>query len=194
MQAANEAQLLAIARRGDGHAFGELVAPHVAKLKHHIHRLVRNEADAEDVLQETLVRAWLGLGRFEGRSSLFTWLYSVAHNSALEFQKTARRRALCGIADIVSQAGQERALETAAHADSPDREVEARERLAALQDCLAAMPAERRTPFLLFACEGAGYREVATRIGIPVGTVRSRIHRARGELGLLRGAAAGLAH
>src|SRR6266705_607906 len=81
---AGERELLESARRGDEDAYGLLVGPHRAALHAHCYRMLGSVPDAEDALQEALLRAWRGLPRFEGRSSLRSWLYTIATNSCLK--------------------------------------------------------------------------------------------------------------
>jgi RNA polymerase sigma-70 factor (TIGR02960 family) len=86
------ADLIARARAGDGQAFGELVEPYRRELQVHCYRILGSAADAEDALQETLLAAWRGLGAFEGRSSIRTWLYRVATSRCLNALRSASRR------------------------------------------------------------------------------------------------------
>ena len=90
----NEQGLLEAARGGDEDAFGRLVAPHRSALHAHCYRMLGSVADAEDALQETLLRAWRGLERFEGRSSLSSWLYRIATNSSLRALEKRPKRVL----------------------------------------------------------------------------------------------------
>jgi RNA polymerase sigma-70 factor (ECF subfamily) len=80
----NEAELIRAAQGGDEEAYGQLVGPHRAELHAHCYRMLGSTADAEDAMQEALVRAWRGIGRFEGRSSVRTWLYRIATNACLK--------------------------------------------------------------------------------------------------------------
>ena len=91
---AQEQQLLDAARDGDEHAFAQLVEPHRGALHAHCYRMLGSVHDAEDALQETLLRAWRGLARFEGRSSLRSWLHSVATNACLSAIERRPKRVL----------------------------------------------------------------------------------------------------
>src|SRR6266511_5940149 len=91
---ANERQLLEAARRGDEDAYGRLVGPYRAELHAHCYRMLGSVPDAEDALQEALLRAWRGLPGFEGRSSLRSWLYTIATNACLKAIERRPRRVL----------------------------------------------------------------------------------------------------
>jgi RNA polymerase sigma-70 factor, ECF subfamily len=90
----DEQELLEAARRGDDDAFGRLVAPYRAQLRAHCYRMLGSLPDAEDALQEALLRAWRGLARFEGRSSFRSWLYTIATNTSLRAIERHPRRVL----------------------------------------------------------------------------------------------------
>jgi RNA polymerase sigma-70 factor, ECF subfamily len=96
-----EARLLARARQGDGDAFGVLVGAYRGELHAHCYRMLGSYHDAEDALQDALVKAWRGLAGFEGRSSLRAWLYKVATNAALDVARRRSNRELptfvCGL-------------------------------------------------------------------------------------------------
>src|ERR671926_580254 len=90
----NDRELLAAARRGDEGAYGMLVEPHRAELHAHCYRMLGSATDAEDALQEALLNAWRGLPRFEGRSSLRSWLYTIATNACLRAIERQPKRVL----------------------------------------------------------------------------------------------------
>src|SRR3982074_2693455 len=86
------AELISMARAGDGDAFRELTEPYRRELEVHCYRMLGSVADAEDALQDPLLAAWQGLGGFEGRASLRTWLYRIATNRCLNARRAAGRR------------------------------------------------------------------------------------------------------
>ena len=86
------ADLISRARAGDGEAFRELTGPYHRELQVHCYRMLGSVADAEDALQDTLLAAWQGIGAFEGRASLRTWLYKIATNRCLNARRAAGRR------------------------------------------------------------------------------------------------------
>ena len=90
------ADLTARARAGDDEAFRQLIGPYQGELELHCYRILGSVHDAEDAVQETLLAAWRGLGRFEGRASVRTWLYQVATNCCLKTLRSARRRLRTG--------------------------------------------------------------------------------------------------
>ena len=91
------ADLIARAQAGDGDAFRELTEPHLRELQVHCYRMLGSFADAEDALQNTLLAAWQGLGGFEGRASLRTWLYRIATNRCLDARRATSRRPAQGV-------------------------------------------------------------------------------------------------
>jgi RNA polymerase sigma-70 factor (ECF subfamily) len=172
-------RLLRRAREGDVHAFEQLVREHQHRLYTLAARELGSSADADDAVQETLVRAWKGLPRFRGDASFSTWLYRICLN-AITDQRARRARG--------SGAGLDDAVEPA---DPRDRIAE-RELSGALQDALSRLDDTYRTPVLLYDVLGRSYAEIAEVLGIAEGTVKSRIFRGRAELARQLGTSAGL--
>lgn len=126
---------------------------------------------ADDLTQETYLRAFGALPRFEGRSSLRTWLLSIARRVCADAVRTKRRRRLTLVRDDAD-------LETLAGTDGADRLAEG----SAVTDLLARLDRERREAFVLTQLLGLPYAEAAAVVGCPVGTIRSRVARARADL------------
>jgi RNA polymerase sigma-70 factor (ECF subfamily) len=161
------------------HAFEQLVREHQHRLYTLAARELGSAADADDAVQETLVRAWKGLPRFRGEASFSTWLYRICLN-AITDQRARRARG--------SGAGLDDAVEPA---DPRDRIAE-RELSGALQDALSRLDDTYRTPVLLYDVLGRSYAEIAELLGVAEGTVKSRIFRGRAELARQLGTSAGL--
>ncbi len=161
----DEGRLLARARAGDVDAFGELVRRYERRVGAVLARLLPDERDLEEALQDTFVKAWRSLDRFRGDSAVFTWLYRIAVNEAL--QKLRRKRPETRELDDVAEAA----------AEPPDLEL--RSFIAAR---LKALPFQYRAPLVLRDVEGLSNQEVADVLGISLAAAKSRIHRARMQL------------
>ena len=163
-----ELKLVQRAARGDGKAFHALVDAHSQRLYRLAVSLVGNATDAEDVLQEAFAGAFRGLGRFEGRSSVKTWLTRILVMQAAKWRRDRQRRNMPN-SDLeeVSQS------DTASH--SVGAKIDLHAALQKLSD-------EHREVLVLREFEGMSYEEIAEAIDVPRGTVESRLHRARAEL------------
>ena len=170
------ADLLARARRGDGQAFEALVREHERRLYGHVARIVGPGADAEDVAQDALVSAWRSLGAFEG-TSFRAWLFRIATNRAIDLIRARRRR---GELPLDPPDDEEPSWAEPAAPGPGLAEIAAdREALVAVEAALATVPAEQRAALLLRDVEGFAYEEIARITSVEIGTVKSRIHRAR---------------
>ncbi|QDV32438.1 sigma-70 family RNA polymerase sigma factor [Tautonia plasticadhaerens] len=172
--------LVEAARTGRAEAFGELVRRHQGRLYPTLLRLTGSAEDAQDLLQESFLRAYQKLGRFRGGSSFYTWLYRLSVNLALSHRR--RRRGPARLSELGPEGG--------AGVDPPDDlgrsdptlPAELAERDAAIQAALDALAPDHRAVVVLKEFDGLRYEEIAATLGVPVGTVRSRLHRARREL------------
>jgi RNA polymerase sigma-70 factor (ECF subfamily) len=184
-----ELRLLAAARGGDEEAYRLLVEPHRRELHAHCYRMLASVHDAEDALQDTLLRAWRGLPRFEGRSSLRTWLYAIATNACLRTVARRPRRLLAQDAGGPSAVGEApgRPLTEEVWVEpypseqlDPDASYEQRESLElAFTAALQLLPAQQRAVLLLRQVLGFSARETATALSTTVAGVNSALQRAR---------------
>lgn len=170
--------LIEACRAGQTQAFGELVRRYQDRLYPTILRLTGCAEDAHDLLQDAFLRAFQKLGRFHGDSSFYTWLYRIAVNLALSSRR--RRRTTLRL----SGTGRDGPIDPP---DDPEQSdptlpLERAERSAIIQQALNALAPDHRAVVVLKEFDGLRYEEVAAVLGIPVGTVRSRLHRARCEL------------
>jgi RNA polymerase sigma-70 factor (TIGR02960 family) len=191
------ADLLARAQAGDADAFGELVEPHRRELEVHCYRILGSVSDAEDVLQEALLAAWQGLGSFEGRASVRTWLYRIATTRSLNALRSARRRPQADWpagtdAPEPTRLGETPWLEPypdilleglADAAAGPEARYEASEAISlAFITTLQMLPPRQRAALILRDVLGFPAREVAHMLGATEESVKSALKRARATL------------
>jgi len=181
---ARDHDLVERARRGDRAAFQELVRPHLDSVRRFAFSFAGNWADADDLAQEVLLKAYRSIGGFEGRSSLSTWLYTLARSVFIDSRRGRQGTTRAREQELDEQMGAEEAEsqeELAAHKQEVER----------LWRAVRALPAEFRVPVVLCDIEGMSYEQVAAVEGVPIGTVRSRLSRARGKLAAALAAEAG---
>jgi RNA polymerase sigma-70 factor (ECF subfamily) len=182
----DDRRLIAEVLAGNTAAFGELVVRYQDRLFNVAYRVLDNADDAADVVQDVFVNAYQSLKSFKGDSELFTWLYRIAFNTAISFKR--RRR---GMVRLDGHGGgddgrggidpEDRSTDTA-----PEADMERSEDERVLGEAMAKLSPEHRTVLVLKDIDGLKYEEIAEVMGVPIGTVRSRLHRARLELkGLL---------
>lgn len=166
-QSVDEQELLRRARRGDREAFGRLVSRYERPVFRVIRGVLAGSAESDDVAQEVFLKAYANLARFRGESGFFTWLYRIAVNEALR----ARRRRPWATTDVLPEI------------EAPPREVDDEApSLVTLQRLLGKLDDEHRSIVVLRDIEGLSYREIAETLEVPMGTVESRLFRARQEL------------
>jgi RNA polymerase sigma-70 factor (ECF subfamily) len=170
----NDQRLVRRAQAGDREAFERLLTAHRHRLFTLAARELGSAADAEDAVQEALIRAWRALPRFRGDASFSTWIYRICLN-AIADQRTRRSR------------GAGAPLDDVAEPSDPRDAILERELSNALQEALAALDETYRTPVLLYDVLGRSYGEIAEVLGVAEGTVKSRIFRGRAELARLLG-------
>ncbi len=172
-------RLIAECLQGRTAAFGELVRRYQDRLYNTVFRLVDNAEDAQDVIQESFLNAYQSLGRFKGDSQFFTWLYRIAVNTAISF-KRKRRVVLAAKATHISAGGTE-PLDSSEFS-RPEHALEKAEQERRIQEALQRLSAEHRAVLILKDMEGQKYETMAEILQVPIGTVRSRLHRARLEM------------
>jgi RNA polymerase sigma-70 factor, ECF subfamily len=168
-----EASLIARAQAGDVNAFERLSSAYADRLFMLLLRLLGDRAEAEDVAQEVMLRAWRGISRFRGNSSYFTWLYRIAVNEANRvLEKRARRPSATPI-------GTDELQLPGSAADDPSRQAETRELRRALAQALVELPPPLRSAIVLRDVEGLSTQEAAEIAGIGQAAFKSRLHQAR---------------
>ncbi len=174
----NDLQLVQRVQAGDRSAFDLLVRKYQYRIAALVRRYIRDEAEAEDVVQEAFVRAWRALPQFRGDAQFYTWLYRIAVNTAKNhLVSLGRRPATDDIDDEELTAVRE--AERLHDVATPEHEALRNEMEALVLAAVAALAPELREALTLREVEGLSYEEIAERMQCPIGTVRSRIFRAR---------------
>lgn len=175
----DDCTLIARCLQGQVEAFGELVRRYQDRLYNAVYRFLGNADDARDVVQEAFLSAFRALRKFRGGSQFFTWLYRIALNHAVDWKRRGKTlRAL-------SEAGQDHAHYEPVDPSllaSPDWYLQRAEEDERLHQALAKLSNEYRLVLILRDIEELSYEQIAEILDIPIGTVRSRLHRARLEL------------
>jgi len=166
------------ARRGDVGAFDALARAHERAVYSHVARILGPGADAEDVVQDALVSAWRSLASFEG-TSFKAWLFRIARNRAIDLIRAQNRRAELPLDPPDDETGDPGWREPAAGGPELSDLAAGHEARAAVEAALALVPVEQRDALLLRDVEGFSYEEIAVITVSEIGTVKSRIHRAR---------------
>jgi len=178
----NDELLVARAQRGDSAAFGQLVERYQDAIYNGISRMVARREDVEDLAQEVFLKAYRGIARFDGRSALYTWLYSIAINTVISHRRKVGARANVGPMPGHDDEDEGGTFELADEADPPDAIAEQRELRAMVERAIDRIDPEYRVALVLRDVEGFDYETIADLLGVPQGTVKSRIHRARSAL------------
>ncbi|HDP89044.1 MAG TPA: RNA polymerase sigma factor RpoE [Thioalkalivibrio sp.] len=177
-QKPSDLELVKRVQAGDKKAFDVLVLKYQHKIVNLVSRYVHDPHTAQDVAQEAFIKAYKGLARFRGDSAFYTWLYRIAINTAKNYLVAQSRRTPTTDVDAqeAEQYGGDSALKEYA---SPERQLLSEEIEKTIFDAIEALPDDLRTAITLRELEGMSYEEIAEAMDCPIGTVRSRIFRAR---------------
>ena len=162
--------------RGEREAFAQLVAKYQRQLYVALRKLARNHDDTDDLLQEAFVRAYQHLKEFDRSRPFYPWLHRIGVNLAITFiHRRSRQSNFSGLSA-------EEIFPTAPESDNPDAKAERGEMMAALEGAIERLPAEQKVVLLLRTREDMSYQELSEHLGIEIGTVMSRLARAREKL------------
>ncbi len=169
-----DALLLRRAQNGDAAAFDGLITPHEKRIYALCLRISGNREDAMDCAQEAMLRIWRALGSYRGQASFSTWVYRIATNTCLDLMRKRKSRPSVSL-DALADDGYMPPDDTG----DPERYAESNARRRALTDGIAALQPDMRAALVLRDVQGFSYEEVAQILDTPLGTVKSRINRAR---------------
>ena len=173
---ADEENLVRAAQAGDGRAFAEIVRRYQRAVYRVAYGFTRSPADADDLAQETFVRAYQAIGRFRVGEPLYPWLARIATNGALSWLRSRKRKPETPLEPLV-EAGRQWGVE-----DDPADRAASAEQKRRIGEAMAGLKPEHQAVLVLRAVEDLSYEEIAKTLGVPVGTVMSRLSRARAEL------------
>jgi len=172
----DDAQLIDASLTGDSVAFGHLITKYQDRLYNTLVHVVGSPEEARDVAQDAFVQAFVKLDTFHGAAAFYTWLYRIAFNIAVSRRR--RHKPTVSIDLLRERSGDEPSSRDAA----PSDRLEQQERVSQVQAALAALSEDYRTVIVLREIDGCCYETIAEVLNLPIGTVRSRLHRARLEL------------
>jgi RNA polymerase sigma-70 factor (ECF subfamily) len=167
------------AQRGDKHAFELLVSKYQRKLARLLSRFIRDPSEIEDVTQEAFIKAYRALPSFRGESAFYTWLYRIGINTAKNFLVAQGRRAPTTTVVDSEEAESFEESDLLRDVNTPEAELLTKEIAKTVNEAMSSLPEDLRQAIALREIEGLSYEEIAEIMNCPIGTVRSRIFRAR---------------
>lgn len=173
------------AKTGDTVAFDELVRKHSPKLYGLVYHMTANHEDTNDLLQDVFAKAYRSLKRFQGKSSFYTWIYSIATNMSLNFlKKRNRRKGQMSLDDLDRQVENDKELieATMRSTSNPVREANLNELQKRLNDAMMELSDDHRAVVTMFDVQGMPHAEISKILGVSEGTVRSRLFYAHRQL------------
>jgi RNA polymerase sigma-70 factor (ECF subfamily) len=183
VEALSDHELVAAARDGDELAFQEVVRRYRTPITNFVYRMLNDYEMAVDLAQETFVRVYTSIGRYEANYSFSTYIYRIASNLAIsELRKRKRRRVVSLFGIFTGDDGEAVELDPVDERKVPEEVVLEDERKAAVQRAIASLPEKYRTALVLRDIEDHSYEQIAEILGLSEGTVKSRINRARNLL------------
>jgi len=171
-------ELVARVQRGDKKAFDMLVIKYQHKIIQLVNRYIKDPSEAQDVAQEAFIKAYRALDSFRGDAAFYTWLYRIAINTAKNYLQARSRRNTNFEVDIQDAEKVENAPQLQ-DLESPDNHLANEQIIETIKHAISLLPDEMRTAIMLREFEGLSYEEIAEAMDCPIGTVRSRIFRAR---------------
>ena len=177
-QVDNDMALVERVQNGDRQAFDLLVRKYQYRIRNLVSRFVRDRSEQEDIVQESFIKAYRAIGRFRGDSAFYTWLYRIAVNTSKNHLAAAGRQPPAQDVDI-DDTSYRRGVDRLIEFNTPERMLQNDELVVAVKKAIAGLSDELKEAILLREMDGLSYEDIAVIMHCPVGTVRSRIFRAR---------------
>lgn len=175
--------LIERSQRGDRTAFDDLVRRHERRAYQYAYRLTSNPEEAADVVADAFIRVYGALANFKGNSAFSTWLYRIITNCFLDLRKKDKSRLTTSLDQaVIGQSDQEMERQIEDSSPGPDLISERNQRERAVEDAVQALPEYQRAMIVMYHAEDLSYEEIAEALDLPIGTVKSRLNRARLQL------------
>ncbi|NLY35222.1 MAG: RNA polymerase sigma factor RpoE [Alcaligenaceae bacterium] len=174
-----DAELVARVQKGDKRAFDLLVLKYQRKIMRLLSRMLNNQAEVEDIAQETFIKAYRALPQFRGESAFYTWLYRIAINTARNWLSSNQRKMLVSDTFETKEGETFSQSDNLIDIDTPESRMVSSEIAQTVNKAIEDLPEDLRMAIVLREIEGLSYEEIAQTMECPIGTVRSRIFRAR---------------
>jgi RNA polymerase sigma-70 factor (ECF subfamily) len=176
---ADDGMLIERSRRGDRTAFDQLVAKHQQRAYQYAFRLTRDPEEAADVVAESFIRMYKALENFKGDSAFTTWMYRIATNCFLDIRKKKRSKPAISLEATVQTSDGEVTYQFEDTSATPHEEAERNETMTAVQHAIKQLPEYQRAIITMYHADMQSYEEIAESLNLPIGTVKSRLNRAR---------------
>lgn len=174
-----DAALVARVQQGDKKAFDLLVLKYQRKIIRLLSRMIRDQNEIEDVAQEAFIKAYKALPQFRGDSAFYTWLYRIAINTARNWLSQNSRRPSSPNMNVSENDETFSEIDNLTDSHTPEAEMVSREIAASVNQTIESLPEELRQAIVMREIDGMSYEDIALAMSCPIGTVRSRIFRAR---------------
>lgn len=175
----DDQMLISRSQQGDRSAFNTLIRKHEARAYQYAYRLTRNPEEAADVVAEAFVRVYNALHNFKGQSAFTTWLYRILTNCFLDIRKKERSRPATSLEAALHTADGELERQVEDPSRTPHEETERNERERRVESAVTLLPEYQKAMIVMYHAEMMSYEEIATALDLPIGTVKSRLNRAR---------------
>jgi len=175
-------ELVIAVQRGDAAAYRGLVERYQNKLYHVIYGMVRNQEDARDLTQDAFIKAFKSISSFRAEAKFYTWIYRIGMNLAIDHLRKRKRRDHTEFDEQIAARDSQGQVAEIHQTDSPRKSIERKQIYSAIMSALETLPEQQKQVVLLRELEGLSYKEIADIVGIPEGTVMSRLYYARKKL------------